>query len=839
MTPSPSPGRFRQADAILDAALDLEGDERVAFVERACEGNPALRSMVERLLRALEHSADFLSTPAVEMARPLLDAVTVPQAEEAAEPPPDRVGPYRVLRELGRGGMGVVYLATRDEDSSGDLVALKTLRGGALATGTLLRRFLSERRMLATLNHPYIARLHESGITPAGEPYFAMEYCAGESLAERAALGPVPVAEALRVARQLAEALSAAHAVGIIHRDVKPANVLFNAAGDVQLTDFGIAKLLDQDTTHSGMLVGTPAYLAPEQLRGLSVDHRADLWSLGVTLYELLAHRRPFEGPSYAAVLHAVLTVDPESIAPATSAPPALDALLRHLLRREPDSRPASAADVARAIAAIESDPAAPYGPAVSVRQERTPTPRQGGREPAIVVLPFSSSSADTSEDPFTDGLTDELIGALSKVRGLRVTARTTAFALKRRGLDARAIANVLGVTHVLEGTVRRSGTRIKVTAQLVLAAEGTIAWTETYDRMVEDIFDLQERLAAAIVTELALALAPSDPNAATPPQLDIAAYELYLKGRFFAEKRTARGLERAVEYFGRAVERDPEYAEAHAGIADAYVFLAAVCNRHPGQCLPQARAAIAEALRLGDGLANVHAAHGNLLTAFEWKWEEAERELRKAMDLAPAHVSARLYLAIQLQHLGRCDEAIAVASHALVLDPLSPSLNLTLGRAHLHAQRPAEALKPLRTTTEIAPGFAFGHRELGHALLALGRREDALSEFRRGAEGGGPNEAGQLVFALAVLGERESAEGVLRNLLASEATDYLPPFGVACAYAGLGDHDAAFAWLERGFEQRAAQMNCIKVAPALAGLREDARFAALLSRMNFPGMVS
>jgi serine/threonine-protein kinase len=835
MPPAPSPGRFRQADAILDAALDLEGDERLAFVERACEGNPALKSMVQRLLRALEHSSDFLSASAVEVARPLLDVVTAPGGEQEALPPPEQVGPYHVLRELGRGGMGVVYLATRDDDLSGDLVALKTLRGGALVTGTLLRRFLSERRILATLDHPFIARLHDSGITPGGEPYFAMAYCAGESLAKRLSVGCTSVAEALRVTRQLAEALSAAHAVGIVHRDIKPANVLFTAAGEVQLTDFGIAKLLDQDTTHSGMLVGTPAYLAPEQLRGLSVDHRADLWSLGVTLYEMLAHRRPFEGPSYAAVLHAVLTVDPEPIAPKVAAPPAVDALLRHLLRREPDGRPASAAEVARAIAAIEADPAAPYAPATPGRTDRTPTPQRGGRELSLVVLPFSNTSGDASDDPLTDGLTDELIGALGKVRSLRVTARTTAFALRRRGLDARAIANVLGVSHVLEGTVRRSGNRIKVAVQLVQATEGTIAWTETYDRVVEDIFELQERLAAAIVAELALTLAPTEPNTTTPPQLDIAAYDLYLKGRFFAEKRTARGLERAVEYFGRAVERDPEYAEAHAGLADAYVMLAAVCNQHPGQCLPLARAAIAEALRLGDGLAAVHATHGNLLSAFEWEWEEAERELRKAMDLAPGHIPARLYLALHQQHLGRCDEAIQLASAALMQDPLSPGLNLALGRAHLHARRPAEALRPLRTAIEIAPGLGFGHRELGHALLALGRSADALSAFRRGAESGGPNEVGQLAYALSVLGERESAEGVLRNLLASEGTEYLPPFGVACAYAGLGDREAAFAWLDRGFEQRAAQMNCVKVAPAFAGIREDARFGALLARMNIP----
>ncbi len=385
--PSPSPGRFRQADAIFDAALDLEPDERLAFIDRACQGNPTLRTTVMGLLRALERSSDFLAEPAVEVARPLLHTAPDASGQEESTPPPERVGPYRVISELGRGGMGVVYLASREDDPSGELVALKTLRGGALATGTLLRRFLSERQILASIKHPFIARLHESGITPAGEPYFAMAYSSRGSLAERVETGALPAAEALRVARQLAEALSAAHAVGVIHRDIKPANVLFNAAGDVQLTDFGIAKLLDQDSTQSGAILGTPAYLAPEQIRSRTVDHRADLWAVGVTLYQMLAGRRPFEGDSYAAVLQVVLAEEPSPLGQVAAVPPALTALVHHLLRKEPGDRPQTAVDVVRALEAIEADPTAPYVPVEEVQADRH-APAPGATRAAVAILP-------------------------------------------------------------------------------------------------------------------------------------------------------------------------------------------------------------------------------------------------------------------------------------------------------------------------------------------------------------------------------------------------------------------------------------------------------------------
>jgi len=731
--------------------------------------------------------------------------------------------------------MGVVYLASREDDPSGALIALKTLRGGALASGTTLRRFLSERRILATLEHPYIARLHGTGITPEGEPYFAMVYCAGASLADRLAANALPVRDALRITRQLAEALSSAHEKGIVHRDIKPANILFNEAGEVQLTDFGVAKLLDQDTTQSGTMMGTPAYLAPEQLRGLPVDHRADLWALGVTLYETLTRRRPFDGPSYAAVMHAVLAVDPDPVGGEVAVPPAVDGLLRHLLRREPNARPESAAQVARAIAGIEHNPAMVYGSGGPKLPTPTPTPLRGTKETSIVVVPFANTSGSPDDDPFIDGLTDEVIGALGKVAGLRVTARTTAFALKRKGLDARTMATVVGVTYLLEGSVRRAGERLKVSVQLVEAAQVSVIWSESYDRMVGDIFAVQEELAQAIVSALAPALGRAGATAPVSAPRSVASYELYLKGRYFSEKRTPADLRRAAEYFTRATEEDPTYAEAYAGLTDALVLLMVISGERPSIALPAARAAMVEALRLGEGLATVHATHGNLLSAFEWRWDESESELRRAIDIDSGVINAWIYLAIGLQHLGRFDEAIDVATQALALDPLSPALNLTLGRAHLHAGRPAEALRPLRTAMEIAPGFPFAFQQLGHAFLQLGREGEGVEAFRKASAMGGRFEMGHLAYALAVTGEQGAAAEMLDQLVHGDAASYVPPFGIACAYAGLGNHDAAMAWLDRGYEERAAQMNSILVAPALASLREDPRFGALLSKMRFP----
>lgn len=826
-----TPGRFRQADAIFDAVLELEAAERAAFVERACEGDPALRSLVLRLLRAYQHADDFLGVPALELARPLLEGAQPAARHGRSMPLPERIGSYRIIRELGRGGMGVVYLAER-EAGSGAPVALKVLRGGERIAGSELRRFLAERRILSGLEHPFVARLLETGTTPDGTPWFAMAHCAGGSLAERLEAGPLPVADALRIARQLAEALEAAHAIGVVHRDVKPANVLFSADGDVQLTDFGVAKLLDQESTQSGSMLGTPAYLAPEQLRGARVDHRADLWALGVTLHEMVTGRRPFEGTSYAAILHAVLSLHAPSLRRgAQELPPALDGLCQHLLAKDPDARPESAGEVASVLGRIAATPDLVYR--VPGLSSATPTTTPGGRprSVSVVVLPFVTMSGNPDDIPFSDGLTDALTVALGRVRGLRVTARTTAFALRAKGLDARVIANVLGVSFVVEGTVRRGGDRFRVSVQLVEAANATVTWSETWDRRLQDVFELEEELARAIVAALAPALT-IDLARPTAPIRDVATYELFLKGCYFLERRTAADLHRALQYFEQAIARDPAYIEAHAAAADTRVFMLTFGNGSPIEHLPVLRASVARAMALGAGSAAVHATHGNFLQAYEWRWRDSELELRHALELDASLTAGWRFLAVLLAQLGRVEQCVQLANRCLALDPLSPTFNLVLGRAHMHAGRLDEALRSLRTAVEIAPDFAFAQTQLGFGLMLAGRPGEALDAFRRAADGGGLNERGQLAWACGRAGDLEAAAGILDDLLRLGETTYLPPFGMAHACVGTRQVEAAIDWLERGEQERAPLMNTVKVAPGLASLHGHLRFDALLQRM-------
>ena len=451
----------------------------------------------------------------------------------------------------------------------------------------------------------------------------------------------------------------------------------------------------------------------------------------------------------------------------------------------------------------------------------------------SVAILPFANTSGDPDDEPFADGLTDELIAALDKVQGLKVTGRTSAFALKGRRLGVRAVADTLGVATVLEGGVRRAGNRLKVTAVLVSASDNAVLWSETYDRELADVFAMQEEIARAIVGALGPRLGGRVPSVGRIPTRDLATYELYLKGRYFWSRRTPDDLRRAADHFEQAVARDPTYAQAYAGLADARVLRVIVAGRPPEEELPRAREAAAAAIRLDPTLAEAHAALGNMLEAFDWDWAAAERELAQATALDPGYATARLYRGIALLHQARFDEAITELAEARALDPLSAPVRLQLGRAYVFARRPGEAIGPLRASLELNPQFAPAHQHLGEAYLQQGKHAEALASFRRAALLRGARDSAHLAYALAATGERAEAERVLRELLGSSGRRYLPPVPMATAYAGLGDREAAFRWLERGYAERAALMNTLKVAPAFDPLRDDPRWARLLGRMG------
>jgi TolB-like protein/DNA-binding SARP family transcriptional activator len=449
----------------------------------------------------------------------------------------------------------------------------------------------------------------------------------------------------------------------------------------------------------------------------------------------------------------------------------------------------------------------------------------------SVAVLPFTNTSGDPADEPFTDGLTDELIGALSRVPGIRVTGRTSVFALKGQRLGVRAIADTLGVAAVLEGSVRRVGTRVKVVADLVSASDNGVLWSETYDRELADLFAIQEEIAGAIVAALAPRLSAEVTPVRHRPK-DLATYELYLKGRYFWNRRTADDLQRSIAYFEQAISRDSTYADAYAGLADARAVLAISTGVAPREELPRARVAALTAIRLDPRLAEAHAALGNLLEAFDWDWASADRELAQAISLDPSYATAYLYRGIAFLHQRRFDDAITQLVEARLLDPLSAPVHMQLGRAYAYDGRSSEAVASLRAALELNPDFAPAYQQLGDAYLLDGKKEDGVVAFRRSAELRGARDSAQLAYALAATGNRTEAEHVLESILQGPDR-YLSPVPMAMAYVALRDDSTAFRWLERGYNERAALMNALRVLPAFDRVRADPRWLQLLGKME------
>ncbi|MEP6999223.1 MAG: BTAD domain-containing putative transcriptional regulator [bacterium] len=451
----------------------------------------------------------------------------------------------------------------------------------------------------------------------------------------------------------------------------------------------------------------------------------------------------------------------------------------------------------------------------------------------SVAVLPFAYVGSASSDEPFADGLTDELISALSKVSGIRVTGRTSAFALKGRGLNVRTIADTLGVGSVLEGSVRRAGDRLRITAQLVSAGDNAVIWAESYDRNLADVFAVQAEIAHAITNALLPTLGHRSVPTANIRTPDLATYELYLKGRYFLGRRTPGDLVRAAAYFEQAVTADSAFAQAYAGLADAHVLLVLLGDSSPEKELPRAREAAATAIRLDSTLAEAHAALGNIHEAFDWDASAADKELTLAMALDPGYATAQLYHGIHLLNRGRFDEATTLLAEARTLDPLSAPVRMQLGRLYVSAHRPDLALPFLQSAVELSPGFSAAYLLIGDAYLQQHDNVSALRAFRRAAVLNGGRDSAQIAFGLAVTGQRDSAMRVLGALVAVPQGRYLPPVPIAKAYVALGDVNAAFRWLERGYDQRAAQMHTIKVTPAFDPLHTDPRWARLLRRMG------
>ena len=761
---------------------------------------------------------------------------------------------YAIERELGGGGMSRVFVAT--EAALGRRVVVKVLppeMSGAVSA----ERFRREVTVAARLQHPCIVPLLSAGEAD-GLLYYTMPFVRGDSLrAQIARGGAMPIAEVMRVLRDVASALSHAHAAGVVHRDLKPDNVLLSG-GYAVVTDFGIAKALSAaatpaaSVTATNVVVGTPLYMAPEQAVGdPAVDHRADLYALGVVAYELLVGAPPFSRrtPQQLVVAHITeLPVPLTSYRP--DAPPALASLVMWCLEKDPDRRPQSVAELLERLV----EPAGPATGAAATTTtgrdgalpSRASAPRaslpagvRSGAPPgpvSIAVLPFVNRSGDADSDYFSDGMTEELINALAKVRDLRVAARTSSFRFRDATDDVRAIGSRLNVGTILEGSVRRMGARLRVTAQLIDAGDGFQLWSGSYARDVEDVFAIQEEIAHAIVSALVPRLTSASISGPAVRRVqNLEAYELYLKGRYNWNKRTAEALDRALRFFEQAAALEPSFAEAHAGIADTYDMLGQYECLKSTEAFPKAKAAAARALAIDEGIAEARCSLAFALFSHDWDYGAAEREFTRALELNPSYALAHQWFGQMLGVLGRGDEAVAECRAAIALDPLSPVALTNLANALYCSRRYEDAIAQCHATIELEPRFFLTYFFLSLSLAETGRAAESITAARRGVAlaPDSPLALEALGYACARAGEREEAQRIAADFAALWRTGRPTALNVAYIAGALGDIDEGFTWLERAVAHDRADKVVYLNASVGDPFRADPRFASLLARVG------
>jgi eukaryotic-like serine/threonine-protein kinase len=733
---------------------------------------------------------------------------------------------YRIEEEIGRGGMASVYLA--EDLKHGRKVALKVLLPGGNAQGYEPQRFLREIRIAARLSHPQILPVHDSGECD-GLLYFVMPYAGCESLRDQLAReGSLPIDAALRIARAVAAALGYAHRHGVIHRDIKPENILLQE-GEPVVADFGVATAISAAggdnvyVTDRGFAVGTPAYMSPEQASAeRDLDGRSDLYSLACVLFEMLTGQPPFAGTGPRATMARHAIEPPPSVRSLRpTVPLAVDLALRRALAKDPGDRFATMADFCDAL----------------VTPMPAPVPVPGGQESrAIAVLPFVNASPDPENEYFSDGMTDELINALSKVEGLYVASRTSVFALKNQREDVRAIGARLNVSAVLEGTVRRAGNRLRITVQLGNVADGRTLWSERYDREMSDVFAIQDEIAQTIVRTLRTTLL-GDIGDTTPIRYteNVRAYSLYLKGRFWWNRRTQADIAEGLRYFEQAIAEDPSYALAYSGLADSYALDLDYRGVPVVEGMERAKAMARKAIALDESLAEAHTSLAWVTFIYDWDWPTAEREFNRAIELNPRYSTARQWHAWFLQAMGRFDEALAEGRAAIDLDPASVSIRRSMGWLQYYARQYEAAVDNLRRALSMNPTAEETHRLLGLVYMEQGLYDDAADSFR---EAMASSEYDVMAYAglghvAARRGRPDEARAVLDQLLDRSKVHYVSPVALCGLYVTLGDPDAAFEWLERAYQERRGWLAYLKIEPMLDGLRQDARFTRLVERMR------
>ena len=748
------------------------------------------------------------------------------------------LGHYRIVEQIGEGGMGVVYRA-HDESLDRD-VAIKVLPEAVADDPDRLVRFEHEAKAVAKLDHPNILAIHDFG-TEDGVAYAVMELLEGQSLREVIVGGGLTTSKAVEYARAIADGLAAAHEKDIVHRDLKPENVFLTRDGRIKILDFGLAKLklpeeklttetptATLDTTPGG-LIGTIAYMAPEQVKGQPADHRSDIFALGCVFYELLTGTRPFVGKTSAETAASILKDDPPPLSErVTNVLPGLDTVVSHCLEKRPEERFQSARDLSFALQATSR---VPRGPPVG-DTESTPIR-------SIAVLPFEIVGGDEEMEYVGDGLTEGIIGKLCGLPGIdRVIARHSVFGYKGRAVNPATAGAELGVDSVLVGEVALRGDELAITAELVATPQGDRMWGDRYVRELSGIIDLEDAISQAIAESLGLELSAADQaRIAKRPTDDPEAYRLYLKGRHLWSRLTKEALDRSIELYREAISRDRRFALAHTGIADAWVSLSWNDFVSKRTAFKEALSAALAALEIDDQLAEPHVSLAMVLSYFGTDWDRAETEFLRALEINRNSADAYHQYAHLLTFFGRTDEGIEMIRRAVELEPVSRIISSCCGQVHFLAGRYDEAVTHLEAALELDPSNAGPYSWLG--VVHVERRDFARAEeaFERGLEAGSfvPRNTGALGYCYGVQGDSEKALAQLERLSKLSAETTVDPCFEAWIHAAVGDDDRAIAALERAYDQDANWLVSLKVDPFFAKLRPDPRFKDILRRMHFP----
>jgi serine/threonine-protein kinase len=867
-----TPERYQQIGEIYHSALELGPNQRVAFLVQACAGDEELLREVESLIASNEQAGEFIHAPALEVAAELL---TTDQCDLL---PGKSLGPYTIVELLGSGGMGEVYLA--QDSRLGRRVALKLLPDHFVTNEDRLRRFRQEARAASALNHPNIITIHEIGEAESTH-YIVTEFIEGETLRALLIRNRVELVRALDIATQTASALAAAHVAGIVHRDIKPENIMLRRDGYVKVLDFGIAKLMPEGVapsigmsfeTSPGLIVGTAHYMSPEQAQGFKVDERTDIWSLGVLLYEMLTGQLPFKGKTLS---HTVVSIVEQEVPPFVRGPEVpveLERILMKALNKNPENRYQTIKEMLVDLRTLQRD--LDSGVRANTTQEiakvHTSSVQSlvGVFKPhwliamvalavllvtiagiayytrsnkksinSLAILPFVNATSDANTDHLSEGITESLINNLSQVPRLRVMARSTVFSFNGQNVDSQKVGSDLGVDAVVTGRVTQLADTLVIQVELVDVSSGAQIWGERFNRKLTDVVTMQEEISREISEKLHLRMTDEERSRVSKRHtINAEAYQSYLKGRYHWNKRTQEGLKKSIEYFTEALDKDPTYAQAYAGMADSYNTLARFNFLRPQEAYPKARAAATKALEIDETLAEAHSSLAVVKMDYEWDLPGAEREFKRAIELNPSYPSAHQWYGLLLMSRGQTEQALAETKRAQQLDPLSLIVDMGLGGLYIYARRFDEAIAYLEKVRELHPEAFQPDSNLAYVYEIKGMKDEAVASYlkSRTLAGDTAERIAALKAAYAVSGWKGYLQKRVDEMKEhARQKRYISPFSVALLYTQMGEKNQALAWLEKTYEERNYRLLFIKVDARLDSLRSEPRFLDLVRRID------